>query len=395
MSSSSISKPLRFMIDYPSIDAYASSRYRKLSIMKWLLAHQQLIYDELTPQVIIASKGNDYRDLRDVVIIRDICDFHLEGFAKIERYIDIIKNDQVFIFSSLTLMRLYQEKFPEVFTQKKSLVIDDPFLSEINAPKRRPPSKYLKLGWFGNGFNASLIDWDSLRSKIQLFSKKFQSLEIEFLIFSDPKFFLGFEDYWREISVECKVVTYKSTSANDFLRSIDVAILPVDQISLYSKGKSHNRVLECIASGIPCIAYGPDEYLKFSPFCFISRKIDVALESIVSGDDYLIDILKGQIFIRRQFSPRTTAFKWLDAMQQAQSEHLSSVGRCSNPIKAHKLVRLNLGSGAVNINGYINIDFSKEREGESPDICCDIKSLPFPDDSVDEILSVHVIEHFH
>jgi SAM-dependent methyltransferase len=56
-------------------------------------------------------------------------------------------------------------------------------------------------------------------------------------------------------------------------------------------------------------------------------------------------------------------------------------------------MRLNLGSGLNYLEGYINCDWSKE---VNPDIVMDLnKKFPFKDNSIDEILLSHTLEHFH
>lgn len=58
-------------------------------------------------------------------------------------------------------------------------------------------------------------------------------------------------------------------------------------------------------------------------------------------------------------------------------------------------VRLNLGCGDKILEGYTNVDVASERAGKLPDIVCDIRRLEkFSDSSADEILAVHVVEHF-
>ena len=57
--------------------------------------------------------------------------------------------------------------------------------------------------------------------------------------------------------------------------------------------------------------------------------------------------------------------------------------------------KLNLGCGDKLINGYINVDLVTERAGVPPDVNCDIRKLTvFDTNYADEILAVHVIEHF-
>ncbi len=58
-------------------------------------------------------------------------------------------------------------------------------------------------------------------------------------------------------------------------------------------------------------------------------------------------------------------------------------------------LKLNLGCGDKLLPGYMNIDVAPSRRGARPDVLCDLRNLEtFPDASADEILAVHVIEHF-
>jgi SAM-dependent methyltransferase len=64
-------------------------------------------------------------------------------------------------------------------------------------------------------------------------------------------------------------------------------------------------------------------------------------------------------------------------------------------IKTTHPIKLNLGCGDKIIEGYINVDVVSSRAGKKPDVICDLHNLSvFESNSVDEILSVHVIEHF-
>lgn len=70
-------------------------------------------------------------------------------------------------------------------------------------------------------------------------------------------------------------------------------------------------------------------------------------------------------------------------------------GKLGSPVGEPPLKRLNLGCGDKILDGYINVDVAESRRGQKPDVLCDLHRLsPFEDDSVDEILSVHVVEHF-
>lgn len=58
-------------------------------------------------------------------------------------------------------------------------------------------------------------------------------------------------------------------------------------------------------------------------------------------------------------------------------------------------VKLNLGCGDKILPGYINVDIAEERAGRQPDVNCDLRNLEkFDTAFADEILAVHVVEHF-
>jgi len=58
------------------------------------------------------------------------------------------------------------------------------------------------------------------------------------------------------------------------------------------------------------------------------------------------------------------------------------------------MIKLNLGCGDKILSGYINVDVAASRLDIKPDVISDIRELSFDDNYADEILSVHVIEHF-
>ena len=59
-------------------------------------------------------------------------------------------------------------------------------------------------------------------------------------------------------------------------------------------------------------------------------------------------------------------------------------------IKNGKPLKLHLGCGNKRFEGYINIDW---RKTGATDLVCDIRNLPYNDNSVDLIETYHIIEH--
>ncbi len=61
-------------------------------------------------------------------------------------------------------------------------------------------------------------------------------------------------------------------------------------------------------------------------------------------------------------------------------------------------MKLHLGCGGTYLEGYVNIDFPPDKKtimNVKADIYQDIRTLNYPDNSVDEIRNHHVFEHFN
>lgn len=81
-----------------------------------------------------------------------------------------------------------------------------------------------------------------------------------------------------------------------------------------------------------------------------------------------------------------------------QESKLSDVGNASGEVlinSGRPRVCLNLGCGDKILDGYINVDVVEARAGRRPDVICDLHDLSvFDSNYADEVLAVHVVEHF-
>jgi predicted SAM-dependent methyltransferase len=59
-------------------------------------------------------------------------------------------------------------------------------------------------------------------------------------------------------------------------------------------------------------------------------------------------------------------------------------------------LRLNLGCGKKTLPGYFNVDAEVHPDSRKrPDLLCDIRKLPLPDECAVEVMALHVFEHFY
>ena len=115
-----------------------------------------------------------------------------------------------------------------------------------------------------------------------------------------------------------------------------------------------------------------------------SEDIDFCIRAIKSG--YLIAETpingeRGSFPIHHKGEETVSTLDNWDGIYQKNLELLK---------EKHPKIKLNLGCGNMILEGYVNIDLYNEKA----DMKCDISKLPFDDNSVDEVYSSHVIEHF-
>jgi predicted SAM-dependent methyltransferase len=91
----------------------------------------------------------------------------------------------------------------------------------------------------------------------------------------------------------------------------------------------------------------------------------------------------------------------LDLREQVSSRRAAAEPPEPRPVDAARLqrklaemgerIRVNLGCGEKALADYVNVDF---REAPHVDLVADARRLPFADESVYEIASSHLVEHF-
>jgi len=59
-------------------------------------------------------------------------------------------------------------------------------------------------------------------------------------------------------------------------------------------------------------------------------------------------------------------------------------------------VRIHLACGKHILEGWVNCDIEKHSKApKDPDIFCDVSEVPLPDLIADEVMAIHILEHFY
>lgn len=184
------------------------------------------------------------------------------------------------------------------------------------------------------------------------------------------------------------------------LRDHDFCLL-VHDTNTEGQQKSNNKMLAALGQGVvPLVsntpAYAETARLIGIPELVVDSPADLASRIDAAQLAALRQRIQGAACqqVLQGLLPASVAQDFL-ARVQALRQAAPVPVPAPTPTQAAP-IRLNLGCGDMLLPGYVNVDVAAERRGRQPDVLCDIRDLSaFPDNHADEVIAIHVIEHFY
>lgn len=252
----------------------------------------------------------------------------------------------------------------------------------------------LRLLWFGHpanldGLLALLLPLDAVAESA--------SLELEILTSLAPERLLELQLGILGASLSYPVQFSEWQTQDSVFAALARShgvLLPVDPHGVKA-GASTNRLTEALWGGCFVVASPLASYATFQPFTWQG-------DDLIEGVRWFLDhrgevdrlIEQAQQQIAGSYSPEAIADCWEEVLLACGPGSVISTSLTLGPADLAG-PRLNLGCGNHLLPGYLNIDVVPERAGIQPDLSCDIRNLSvLPEDYAEEILAVHVVEHF-
>ncbi len=255
----------------------------------------------------------------------------------------------------------------------------------------------LRMVWYGNAVNVEpLFKWAAALAPLAIEQPWWLS------VVTDPL-----------PQIESSIAQFNSTHAGKAVMELvpwteeaqwteidnaDLVLIPSDVSKAAKRAKTANRITDALHMGRFVVASPVPSYMPFAEFAATTADPLAAVRKYASyPDDALRHVRAGQMAAVKAASPANVAVAWLSAL----ATNVNSSGRAtirSQPAATQpdaSVIKLNLGCGDKILPGYVNVDVVESRAGKSPDVICDLHQLtPFPNNHADEILAVHVVEHF-
>lgn len=351
---------------------------------------------------------------KGVVVVTDFSDNRFQSDSFTIFYARLIELSTRITVSSGVLAAVIAER-----TNKEIIVISDPVESIRQPPRFRPPlpEKHrsriftykkresqrasLRLIWYGHQSNlAPLEDFFPI---LENFSRT-QPIELSIVThLGDVAFQETYLSRFQSSdSLSATLIPWSTLTTWQAISECDIVIIPSFSGDAVRRAKGPNRLVEAMWCGRFVVASSIPAYKVFRDWAWVN---DDLIEGIIWAMKHPRDVLSrihdAQEYIGVHYSPEVITNNWLSALTlSGTSEPANAVGIALAPQKSSNTfsvepTRLNLGCGDKILEGYINVDIVPDRSGKRLDVVCDLRNLAvFKTDAVDEILSIHVIEHF-
>ncbi len=323
-------------------------------------------------------------------VVLDICDDpyemkHLKAtYKKLLPLADILCTASEYLAGKLS--QEYRDKV---------CVIEDPVEVEatvVDLPSC--PDHVLSLSWFGQAMNlkalteqlARISELDFPDIRLSLVTNAPQGLQSKIL-----------EQAADFSNLHIRFVEWSVEATSSVIRESHIVLIPVVDEE-WAKSKTANRAVTSIQLGRPCVAGDIPSYVELNSFLEINDDLADGIQNVISQWSlYGKRLEMAQEYVGKRFSPELIAEKWAVLLEYCKEQRAApAVVTTQNVAKKTDPIRLNLGCGDKILKGYVNVDLVDERAGHRPDVTCDIRNLQvFEDNYADEVMTVHVIEHFY
>lgn len=265
----------------------------------------------------------------------------------------------------------------------------------------------IRLVWYGNAPNwPNMSVWSN---RLAEFARE-QPLHLQ--IVTQPE--IGVEEFASNFNSRfspaafMEFIPWKEDTVWDVVAGSHIVLIPSDLEDSSKSVKTANRLTDALNRGRLVVASPVPAYSAYTDCAWLGEDLVEGIRWAIDHPGEALDcIRRGQEKVVQRCSVDAIAASWEEAFLRllgkgsdaavvtADSKTKPAISGYQPAVESTQAVKLNLGCGDKLLEGYINVDVAPSRRGFPPDVLCDLRDLvSFASDSADEILSVHVVEHF-
>ena len=321
---------------------------------------------------VTEALGKSLRE-RGAKVVVDFCDDHFRHPQHATHFHNLARMADAIVTATPAMAEAVRSA-----TGRDSIVVTDPVEGPRGVPRFAPRLPALRVLWFGHHLNLKgLVE---RAPELHALARRFPvHLTVVTTAMPQAEEMVAGIARGQDERLQVEFVGWSLDATWKALAECDLAWIPV--LDTAEKAvKSANRLFEAIWAGRPVVADAMPGYQPYADLMPVGKGLEAgAMELLADPPAVERRIAEAQRRVAREHSGFEVGNQWARALGDATARPL----------------RLNLGCGDKILPGYVNVDVVEARAGMRPDVICDLHDLaPFAADSADEVLAVHVVEHF-
>lgn len=359
---------------------------------------------------------------RGAHVISDHCDDHFAHPLLGSYYRQLINSSHAVVASTRSLADIIRlqtgreaavisdpvegNQKPAHFNPPRMLHLTEKLLKQARFPERVAGyTRPLRLLWYGHPSNL-----DTLDAFLPDLARLARQIPVSLDVMTAPQ--CGAETLCQRYSqgtgsaLAVNFLPWALVAMWPALDRCDIVVLPSNVNSQRKLVKSPNRLLEALWGGRYVVADPLPSYQGLEQWVWLNGDLITGIRwALANPQEVESRVGRAQEYIQLHHSSEAIADQWQALLERTLAEIDAaldlSLTQPTSPLPSssarqpQESLRLNLGCGDKLLPGYVNVDVAASRLDKRPDVLCDLHSLtPFTSDCAEEILAVHVIEHF-
>lgn len=338
-------------------------------------------------------------------IVCDIIDNHFHRPTIGDHWKNLVSTADVCVVGSPAMAQVVNGHGP-----RQMVVVGDPLASPRGKPRvyadragavsRFLGTEPLKLVWYGSPTNLpALVPW--IKWFADVWDRPPLHLRVVTQLDAENSSMLREVGALRPKRCRVEPVEWSEAAQWHAVDEADIVLIPADITGGAHAVKTANRLTDALHAGRYVIASPLSSYKPYERFADLGNNPVSALHAYLRDpDDARERIAQGQAAVQTAASPAAIGTQWLAAFHQASTSQqtVAAAPELTQPSTSRpdaEPIRLNLGCGDKILADYVNVDIAPSRGGKRPDVIADLRDLAiFEDAYADEVMAIHVIEHF-
>ena len=253
---------------------------------------------------------NRYTNIKG--LIWDICDNYFSDHRRQEA-IWFAKNCKLMTTTTPVMKKILERELKDLGIKREIIVIEDPVYFNFVEPTFTPKKGLVRCLWYGYDVNLQRANWDQLVFRPMLNNlHKLKNVHFTFINGG------GHVPPGIELSgAKYNLVPYSPEVQYQYSKDADFIVLPINPRLPFTRGKSHNKLVDGLACGTMVLASPQNSYLPFSDYAHVTDDIIGSMLHCLNNPEETVERIRlGQEYIKDNFTPDIIAQKWIDLIER-------------------------------------------------------------------------------